>query len=65
MTDEKRSKYYKEADHLRALHRIQHPDYKYSPKTSKQVGLSLLSSRSSITIVADITGSRWPGDISQ
>ena len=37
MTEEGRSKYYKEAEHLKTLHKLQHPDYKYSPKTSKQV----------------------------
>jgi len=30
-----RSQYYKEAEHLKTLHRLQHPDYKYSPKTGR------------------------------
>jgi len=30
-----RSQYYKEAEHLKTLHRLQHPDYKYSPKPGR------------------------------
>ena len=41
MTVEKRLKYHQEADRLKALHKIQHPEYKYSPKTPKQVRTSL------------------------
>ena len=37
MSDEERSQFYKEAEHLKSLHKIQHPDYKYAPKVSKQV----------------------------
>ena len=40
MSDEERSQFYKEAEHLKSLHKIQHPDYKYAPKVSKQVMFS-------------------------
>jgi len=33
MPETDRSQFYKEAEHLKNLHRLQHPDYKYSPKT--------------------------------
>ena len=37
MSEEEKSHFYKEAEHLKNLHKIQHPDYKYAPKVSKQV----------------------------
>merc|ERR1719322_2328079 len=36
MSGEEKSVYYNEAEHLKNLHKIQHPDYKYTPKVSKQ-----------------------------
>eukprot|EP00090_Calanus_glacialis_P009738 TRINITY_DN18135_c0_g1_i1.p1 TRINITY_DN18135_c0_g1~~TRINITY_DN18135_c0_g1_i1.p1 ORF type:complete len:2159 (-),score=869.91 TRINITY_DN18135_c0_g1_i1:100-6576(-) len=33
MSEGDRSQFYKEAEHLKSLHRLQHPDYKFSPKT--------------------------------
>ena len=32
MGDGEKSRYYKEQEHLKELHRLQHPNYKYSPK---------------------------------
>ena len=51
MTVEKRLKYHQEADRLKALHKIQHPEYKYSPKTPKQVRTSLRTSLSFFIIL--------------
>jgi len=33
LSESDRSQFYKEAEHLKTLHRLQHPDYKFSPKT--------------------------------
>ena len=32
LTDEEKQKYYQDAEHLKNLHQLQHPDYKYSPR---------------------------------
>jgi hypothetical protein len=32
MSEEERSAYHQEADHLKTLHSIQHPGYKFQPK---------------------------------
>jgi len=35
MSDGDKAKYYQEANYLKNLHQLQHPDYKYSPKARK------------------------------
>ena len=32
LSDEEKGHYYREQDQLKELHKLQHPDYKYSPK---------------------------------
>ena len=32
LPEAERAEYYKDAEHLKALHKIQHPEYKFSPK---------------------------------
>ena len=43
MSEGDRSQFYKEAEHLKSLHRLQHPDYKFSPKTVRNVSIALTS----------------------
>ena len=35
MGDEDKQKFYQEAEHLKNLHQLQFPDYKYSPRARK------------------------------
>jgi len=35
-----RSQFYKEAEHLKNLHKLQHPDYKFSPKSVRNTTIS-------------------------
>ena len=62
LTEEERSKFHKEAEHLKALHKIQHPDYKYAPKVSKQTSpgtdrTSTVQSQASIAPTIQTTAS--------
>ena len=41
LPEAERAEYYKDAEHLKALHKIQHPEYKFSPKV-KNVSTFLL-----------------------
>ena len=40
MSEGDRSQFYKEAEHLKSLHRLQHPDYKFSPKSVRNVSIT-------------------------
>ena len=33
--EEERALYYREQDHLKELHKLQHPDYKFSPRSGR------------------------------
>merc|ERR1719402_774384 len=54
MSVEDRAQYYKDAEHLKTLHKIQHPEYKYKPKSPQSAqGSNRLPS--SETIPATVT----------
>ena len=40
LSDEEKGHYYREQDQLKELHKLQHPDYKYSPKMVRPSSLS-------------------------
>ena len=40
LSEEEKRHYYREQEHLKELHKLQHPDYKYSPKMVRPSSLS-------------------------
>ena len=40
LSEEEKRHYYREQEHLKELHKLQHPDYKFSPKTVRNVSIT-------------------------